>query len=87
MCHPVLVGSIGVNFSIGDDYVEVEAQVETVDRTGVEMEAMTGVRCCGAHRLRHVQVLGPHHDRRAPGAVGEVRRTFRTLAAVGVSHR
>jgi len=34
MCHPVLVGSIGVNFSIGDDYVEVEAQVETVDRTG-----------------------------------------------------
>ena len=33
--------SIGVNFSIGDDYVEVEAQVETVDRTGVEMEAMT----------------------------------------------
>ena len=41
MCHPVLVGSIAVNFSIGDDYVEVEAQVETVDRTGVEMEAMT----------------------------------------------
>ena len=34
-------GSIGINFSIGDDYVEVEAQVETVDRTGVEMEAMT----------------------------------------------
>jgi cyclic pyranopterin phosphate synthase len=41
MCHPVLVGSVAVNFSIGDDYVEVEAQVETVDRTGVEMEAMT----------------------------------------------
>jgi len=30
-----------VNFTIGDDCVEVEAQVETVDRTGVEMEAMT----------------------------------------------
>jgi cyclic pyranopterin phosphate synthase len=30
-----------VNFTIGDDNVEVEAQVETVDRTGVEMEAMT----------------------------------------------
>ena len=41
MCQPVLVGSIAVNFSIGDDFVEVEAQVETVDRTGVEMEAMT----------------------------------------------
>jgi cyclic pyranopterin phosphate synthase len=40
MCHPVLVGTVAVNFSIGDDYVEVEAQVETVDRTGVEMEAL-----------------------------------------------
>jgi len=29
-----------VNFTIGDDHVEVEAQVETVDRTGVEMEAL-----------------------------------------------
>src|ERR1039458_4812091 len=41
MCHPVLVGSVSVNFSIGDDHVEIEAQVETVDRTGVEMEALT----------------------------------------------
>lgn len=41
LCHPLLVGSVFVNFTIGDDAVEVEAQVETVDRTGVEMEAMT----------------------------------------------
>jgi cyclic pyranopterin phosphate synthase len=41
MCHPLLVGGIHVNFTIGDDYVEVETQVETVDRTGVEMEALT----------------------------------------------
>ena len=40
LCHPLLVGSVSVNFTIGDDYVEVEAQVETFDRTGVEMEAM-----------------------------------------------
>jgi cyclic pyranopterin monophosphate synthase len=41
MCHPLLVGAVHVNFTIGDDFVEVEAQVETVDRTGVEMEALT----------------------------------------------
>jgi len=41
LCHPLLVGSVSVNFTIGDDHVEVEAQVETFDRTGVEMEAMT----------------------------------------------
>lgn len=41
LCHPLLVGSVHVNFTIGDDHVEVESQVETFDRTGVEMEALT----------------------------------------------
>ena len=41
LCHPLLVGSVFINFTLGDDTVEVESQVETVDRTGVEMEAMT----------------------------------------------
>src|SRR5438309_8530803 len=41
LCHPLLVGSVYVNFTIEDSHVEVEAQVDTVDRTGVEMEAMT----------------------------------------------
>jgi cyclic pyranopterin phosphate synthase len=41
LCHPLLVGSVFINFEIEDAYVEVEAQVETVDRTGVEMEALT----------------------------------------------
>jgi cyclic pyranopterin monophosphate synthase len=40
LCHPLLVGSVSLNFDIGDDHVAVEAHVETVDRTGVEMEAM-----------------------------------------------
>ncbi len=41
LCHPLLVGSVYVNFTIEDSYVEVESQVETFDRTGVEMEALT----------------------------------------------
>ena len=41
LCHPLLVGSVLVNFRIEDTFIEVEAQVDTVDRTGVEMEAMT----------------------------------------------
>ncbi len=43
LCHPLLVGAVFVNFRIEDDHVEVEAQVDTVDRTGVEMEALTAV--------------------------------------------
>jgi len=41
LCHPLLVGSVSLNFEINDDHVQVEAQVDTVDRTGVEMEALT----------------------------------------------
>jgi cyclic pyranopterin monophosphate synthase len=31
---------VNINFEIGDDHVAVEANVDTVDRTGVEMEAL-----------------------------------------------
>ncbi|MFM7616541.1 MAG: cyclic pyranopterin monophosphate synthase MoaC [Actinomycetes bacterium] len=41
LCHPLLVGSVLVNFRIEEDRVDVEAHVDTVDRTGVEMEALT----------------------------------------------
>jgi len=41
LCQQLTIGSVQVNFTIGDDHVEVESQVDTVDRTGVEMEAMT----------------------------------------------
>ena len=41
LCHPLLVGAVLINFELGDDCIEVEAHVDTFDRTGVEMEAMT----------------------------------------------
>ncbi len=47
MCHPVLLGTVAISFSIGDDHIDVEAQVETVDRTGVEMEAMLAASVAG----------------------------------------
>ena len=40
LCHPLLVGAVSVSFDIGDDHVAIEAFVDTVDRTGVEMEAL-----------------------------------------------
>jgi cyclic pyranopterin phosphate synthase len=41
LCHPLLVGAVLVNFQIEEAHVTVEAHVDTVDRTGVEMEALT----------------------------------------------
>jgi cyclic pyranopterin phosphate synthase len=43
LCHPLLIGAVHINFEIADDFIAIEAQVDTVDRTGVEMEALTAV--------------------------------------------
>jgi cyclic pyranopterin phosphate synthase len=40
LCHQLTIGSVYVNFHLGDDFIEVESVVDTVDRTGVEMEAL-----------------------------------------------
>jgi len=41
LCHPLMVGAVTVNFEINDDSIDVETVVDTFDRTGVEMEALT----------------------------------------------
>src|SRR5260370_25608549 len=40
LCHPLLVGSVFVNFRIEEAHVEVECQVDTVNRPGAGMEAL-----------------------------------------------
>ena len=41
LCHPLMLGGVSVDLEVGTDRVEITARVETVDRTGVEMEALT----------------------------------------------
>lgn len=41
LCHPLLIGAVTVNFEIGEAWIDIETAVETVGRTGVEMEAIT----------------------------------------------
>lgn len=41
LCHPLLIGAVNVNFELSDEHIDIEASVETVGMTGVEMEALT----------------------------------------------
>ena len=41
LCHPLMLSSVTVEFEVSDGKVEIEAEVTTVGRTGVEMEALT----------------------------------------------
>ena len=41
LCHPLMIGSVSVDFEVAEGHVSVMAEVETYERTGVEMEALT----------------------------------------------
>ncbi|MYB94278.1 cyclic pyranopterin monophosphate synthase MoaC [Candidatus Poribacteria bacterium] len=45
LCHPLALTSIRVELAIADDRsrIEIEAEIQTIGRTGVEMEALTAV--------------------------------------------
>jgi cyclic pyranopterin phosphate synthase len=43
MCHAIPVTGIDVDFSVSEDAIEATVRVRTVGKTGVEMEALTGV--------------------------------------------
>ncbi len=81
MCHPLLVGAVSVDFTIGDDYVEVEAKVETVDRTGVEMEAMTACVIAALTVYDMCKTNGSVDEHRPAEALGESRWELRRLEA------
>jgi len=47
MCHPLALTKVGIEFSWkGKGLLRIEARVEAVDRTGVEMEALTAAAVC-----------------------------------------
>lgn len=43
MCHPLMISSCNIDFKINneDSNIEIKATVKIVDKTGVEMEALT----------------------------------------------
>jgi cyclic pyranopterin phosphate synthase len=43
LCHPLPIDQVGVDLEMGEKGVRITAEVVTVARTGVEMEALTAV--------------------------------------------
>ena len=67
LCHPLLLSSVQVDLTPGPSWVDIEATAETVDRTGVEMEALTACSvaaltiydmCKARDRAMQVEALG-----------------------------
>ncbi|NJE76026.1 cyclic pyranopterin monophosphate synthase MoaC [Thermococcus sp. ES12] len=43
LCHPIPLTGVDVSFEFGEDYIEATCEVRATYKTGVEMEALTGV--------------------------------------------
>ncbi|MBB6173543.1 cyclic pyranopterin phosphate synthase [Nocardiopsis mwathae] len=59
LCHPIAVHGVDVALDVRDDGVGISATVRTADRTGVEMEALTGVMTAALGLVDMVKALDP----------------------------
>jgi cyclic pyranopterin phosphate synthase len=81
LCHALMLSSVQVDLVVGPSWVDIEAVTETVDRTGVEMEALTACSvaaltvydmCKAMDRSMQVESLGLQE--KSGGRSGEWRR-------------
>lgn len=42
-CHPIPIEDVKIEFHLGENFVKVDLEVKASAKTGVEMEALTGV--------------------------------------------
>jgi len=42
LCHPIAIHGVDVDLTVTDSGVDIRVAVRTADRTGIEMEALTG---------------------------------------------
>ena len=80
MCHPLMISSVNVDFDINkeESAIEITATVKIVDKTGVEMEALTAATVaaltiydmCKAVDKRMV-IEGTHLLKKTGGKSGE----------------
>ncbi|MGF7060604.1 cyclic pyranopterin monophosphate synthase MoaC [Brassicibacter mesophilus] len=43
MCHNIFISGADISFNVLEDAIEIEAEVRTIGKTGIEMEALTAV--------------------------------------------
>lgn len=68
LCHNVPIGSVDTSFTLGDSYIEARCRVAAVYRTGVEMEALTGVAVALLNIWDMVKYLEKDEDGQYPDA-------------------
>lgn len=60
LAHPVAIHAVSVNLAVQNDGVDIEAQVRTADRTGIEMEALTCVSVAALALIDMIKAVDKH---------------------------
>ncbi len=68
LCHNLPIGSVDTSFTLGDTFIEATCRVTAVYRTGVEMEALTGVTVALLNIWDMVKYLEKDEDGQYPDA-------------------
>jgi len=59
LCHPLLLSDIRIEVVVGERQIEVTSMTEVVDRTGVEMEALTACAFTGLSLVTALRASDP----------------------------
>jgi cyclic pyranopterin monophosphate synthase len=59
LCHPIALHGVTVELTLAETSIDIEVLVRTADRTGVEMEALTGVAVAGLALIDMVKAVDP----------------------------
>jgi cyclic pyranopterin phosphate synthase len=59
LCHPIRLDGVDVDLEVVDDAVQITVTCRASDRTGVEMEALTGVAVAGLALHDMVKAVDP----------------------------
>ncbi len=59
LCHPIGLHGVVVDLTVDDDGVCIQVTTRTADRTGVEMEALTGVVVGGLALIDMIKAIDP----------------------------
>lgn len=79
LCHPLPLTSVDADFVVNDDFVEARCRVEADYRTGVEMEALTGLTAALLTIWDMVKYMEKDEDGQYPAtAITDVRVTKKT---------
>ena len=69
LCHPIPITSVSTDYEIGEDEIEARCRVVADYKTGVEMEALTGVTVALLNIWDMVKYLEKDEDGQYPTAV------------------